>query len=54
MSHEDETILPLRDLRRSDLLVRGLFVVLTIVALASQLQPEIAEWLAGGSVQAPK
>ncbi len=43
---EGSELVPLRDLRRSDWLLRGLFALLVLVALGTQLQSELAEWLA--------
>lgn len=47
MSPEDGgELIPLRDLRRSDWLLRALFVLLVLTAVGTQLQSELAEWLA--------
>ena len=54
MSQLDHEILPLRDLRRSDWLLRGLFVLFTILAVASQFGSEISDWLYGSPSQSSR
>ena len=50
----DDELLPLRDLAASDWLLRGLFVLLVLVGVASQLSQEITEWLYGAPTQSAK